>query len=482
MIAAVAVGVALRFVHLGEAPLWFDEMYTQMSLALPWHGFVANALRDNQAPIYYVATKAWVALVGSSPWALRVPGLVASAACIPLAAGVARLSAGDRAARTVAWLVAISPYLVQHAQDARPYALLAALATGNLLLLMRYLTGRAGHLGFWWVLTAFAVVATHFYGIFFVAGEGLALLILHPQPIRRWLPAGVVAGGLCCSLVLIAVRYASGIFSADYVFGVTAMPGVVWSLLTGYTLMPTSEELHLLGPSAVLPSLPLAVAVLPTFLIAAAAGIGALRREARVALLTSFGVALLVPFVYRFVAGAGVHPRYFAAAVAPVLIVTGTGMAASRLRGAAGIAAAILAGVMGWATYLHLSDTTHGREDLRAAGRWLDANVPRDEEIVITSREMEILAKFTWPDRRFRLYPDDDSVSPERIPDLVQRFPFADRPRSIFLVGRAWTTDRDGKLQSALTASYATCPGADVRGIRIFCFEPRTTTVTAANR
>lgn len=483
MIAAVVVGVALRFVNLGAAPLWFDEMYTYRLLAMPWHGYLGQVLQDNQAPVYYVATKPWVEYMGTSPWMMRIPGLFASAACIPLAAAVARLSAGARAARVVAWVAAISPFLVQHAQDARPYAPLAAIATANLLLLMRFLTGRAPRLGFWWVVTGIGVVATHFFGIFFLAGEGLALLILRPQPIRSWLPAGLVAGALSGGLVLLALGRAPRNFSAEYVFGITAMPGVIWSLLTGYTLMPTSEELHMLGPRAVLPSLPIAIATLPAFGIAATAGIRALRSEARVVLLASFGVALLAPFGYRLAAGAGVHPRYFAAAVAPVLIVTGVGMTVDRLRGVHGVAAVVLALVMSWATFLHLHDTTHGREDLRAAGRWLDANVPPNEEILVTSVEMEALARFTWPNRRFRLYPDDRGpVAPDRIPELVERFPFDDRPRSIFLVGRSWLTDRDGKLQAALTASYRACPGTDVRGIRIYCFEPRSTAVAAAGR
>ena len=229
VVAAVVVGVALRFVNLGAAPLWFDEIYTDLMLRLPWSGYLTNVLQDNQAPIYYVTAKAWVASVGASPWLLRVPGLVASAACIPLSAAIARLAAGPRAARGVAWVAAISPFLIQHAQDARPYAFLAAAATGNLLLLIRFLTRRSRRLGFWWVVSAVAVVATHYFGIFFVAGEGLAVVLLRPRPIRRWLPAGLAAGALCTALVLVALRYAPRNFGAEYVFGVTAMPGVVWS-------------------------------------------------------------------------------------------------------------------------------------------------------------------------------------------------------------------------------------------------------------
>jgi hypothetical protein len=470
VIAAIVVGVALRFINLGAAALWFDETFSYYHSVTPWPDFLRVVVEDNQAPIYYTILKAWSEVAGLSPWAMRVPGLVASAACIPLMAAVARVAAGERAARATAWLAALSPYLIQHAQDARPYALLSTFATIDLLLLVRFVTGHSARLGVLWVLFAVAVVATHYYGIFFLAGEGLALLLLHPKPFRSWLPAGVVAGGLCGAIVLLAARAANGTFAGEYVFGVTAMPGVVWSLLTGYTLMPTSEQLHALGPKAILPDLPIALLALPAFAVVALAGIRLVSRPAGVALLSAFGVALLAPFFYRLAAGAGVHPRYFAAAIAPVLVLTAVGMAPDRLSSPRGISTIALGLVMMLATFLHLRDTGHGREDVYAAGRWLDANVPVDEEILITSIEMEHLAHFHWPKRHFRRYPvDHHAVKPSLIPSIVDGLPFGDHDHAYYLIGRAWISDPDGELQHALVQRYPACPGVEVAGIRILC-------------
>lgn len=480
VIAAIVVGVALRFVNLGDAPLWFDETYTAHHVGMPWQGYVAAMMRDNQAPIYYATLKAWTEVAGLSPWAMRVPGLIASAACIPLVAAATRTLAGPQAGRTAAFLAAISPFLIQHAQDARPYALLAAFASADFLVLLSFVAGRSRRLGALWVVLALAVVATHYYGIFFLAGEGLALLILRPQPLRSWLPAGIVAGALCGALVLAAASTATGIFAGQYVFGASAMPGVVWSMLTGYTLIPTSEQLHALGPRAILPDLPIALAALPAFALVVSTGIRSLDRGGRVAVIATFGVALLAPFFYRLAAGAGVHPRYFAAAIAPVLIVIAVGMAPDQLRSARGVATVVLGLVMLFATFLHLRDTGHGREDITAAGRWLDANVPVEEEILVTSVEMEVLARFHWPQRRFRLYPSErGAVTPERVPSVADALPFPNPERAIFLVGRAWLTDPAGKLQRALAERYPACPGVEVPGIRIHCFRPRSVPAVA---
>jgi uncharacterized membrane protein len=480
IIAAVVVGTALRLVNLGDAPLWFDETYTVHHIGLPWDGYVGAMMRDNQAPIYYASVKAWTELVGLTPWLLRLPGLVASVACIPLIAASTWILAGASAARTAAWVAAISPYLVQHAQDARPYAFLAAVAAAHFLVLVRFATGRSARLGFWWVALAIATVATHYYGIFFLAGQGVALLLLRRRPLHTWLPAGAIAGAICAAIILAAVRNASGVFAGQYDFGIAAVPGVVWSLLTGYTLIPTSEQLHAFGPSAILPDLPVALAALPAVIILGLASLRALDAIGRIVLLATFGTALLVPFLYRLVAGAGVHPRYFAATIGPVLVLTAAGMTFDQLRSARGIAALVLGAVMVWATALHLRDTGHGREDVAAAGRWLDANVPPTEEILITSNEMEILARFHWPNRRFRLYPPERGViAPDRVEALASSLPFPDAKRAIFIVGRAWLSDSEGRLQTALVERYPSCPGIHVSGIRIHCFRPTDAAVTA---
>jgi len=281
-----------------------------------------------------------------------------------------------------------------------------------------------------------------------------------------------VAGGLCAALVLWALHSAQGIFAGQYVFGLTAMPGVVWSMLTGYTLMPTSEQLHTLGPPAILPFLPIALAALPAFLVVTLAGLRELGSAGRVVLLTTFAVALVAPFLYRLAAGAGVHPRYFAAAIGPILVVTAVGMTPAEWRSGRGVASIVLVLAMLYATFLHLRDTAHGREDIRGAGQWLDANVPEDEEILITSTEMEILARFHWPNRRFRLYPSEKgTVTPSEIPEAVSDLPFDDRSRSIFIVGRAWLSDPDGKLQTALADRYPTCSNVNLPGIRIHCYQ-----------
>jgi uncharacterized membrane protein len=52
VIAAIVVGVALRFINLGAAALWFDETFSYYHSLTPWPDFLRVVVQDNQAPIY----------------------------------------------------------------------------------------------------------------------------------------------------------------------------------------------------------------------------------------------------------------------------------------------------------------------------------------------------------------------------------------------------------------------------------------------
>jgi len=467
---ALVVALGLRLFRLDAASLWFDEVYTARWIALPWGGMLRQVLSDNHMPLYFVLLKAWSGIAGFSPSALRLPSAVASWATVPLTAAVAATLADRTAARWAAWLSALSPYLLHHAQDARMYALVAALAAVHLLQLSRYLTERTPALRAGFVMTSVGLVCTHYYTLFLLIGELLVMAVYGRRPLRSWVPAAagtgvIVAAALCMAAVL--PRHSAG---GTYEIGWLTFPGLVWALVSGYVLVPSSEALHARGLSAALPYVPLAVAVLPALVACAARGIRALGAHARVLVVLLLMATLLGPFVAQLVVDVGVNPRY-AAASAPLLIVmlaAGAPRQLSLSARSAAIGALGLTMIVGCA--LHLRNPGHGRADVRAAGAWLDAHVGVNEEIVVTSNEMLTLARFHWPARPARLYPDAKVVANAATAGaLADRFPFPGPDRAIYVIGRAWVSDPSEDLQGALRRRYASCGGTKVAGIRILC-------------
>jgi hypothetical protein len=253
--------------------------------------------------------------------------------------------------------------------------------------------------------------------------------------------------------------------------GALALPGLLWSIVSGYTLLPSSLELHDQGARAALPYLPFAAAATIPLLVIGVSALRSLPRSHAALLLTILATTVLGPFVGRLLfADLSINPRYAMAGAPSFFVLLGAGAPERRAQRVRWGAAVLLLLLMATGSALHLAEPGHGREDIRAAGAWLDANVPKDERILVTSNEMAELARFQWPDRRFEEYPAPGSVVTRGTAEHVAReLPIAGADRTIYIFGREWVSDPEGALREALSARYQRCPGARVRGIEIIC-------------
>src|ERR1051326_1282682 len=115
--AVVGAAALLRLWRLGSESLWVDEAYT-LSVAREgaWQVLLHH---DNTPPLHALLLHFWIALAGTSEWALRFPSAVFGAAAVALTFPVARRIAGERAALVATALHAGSFYLWSVSQEAR---------------------------------------------------------------------------------------------------------------------------------------------------------------------------------------------------------------------------------------------------------------------------------------------------------------------------------------------------------------------------
>lgn len=487
IVCAMVAAALLELWRLDRAALWYDEIFTAQWVALSWGEMFRTALLGdygaNHLPCYFVVLKLWTALAGQSPWALRLPGVFFGTAAVAGTAALAGTLVDRHAARVVAWLTAMSPFLLHHAQEARMYALIVALAAFSLLLLARYLRGFAPRLGVAFVLVDSALLGTHYYAMFFVAGQLLALLWLWPRPLRAWLPAAlVIVLAIAAGPVLAALTIAGHEAGGSYELGLAAFPGLLWSLVAGYSLLPTSEALHTEGLRAALPYVPLALLGAAAVFVLATIAWHRLNREGRILLLATIGMVVVAPFAVSLLRPVAVNPRYAAAAVPALLTLLGCGIP-NRLRSDfTTIAATTLVVIFALGSALHLAQPGHGREDVASAGAWLAQRVPAQHEIAITSSEMADLACFHWPSRTVRLYPlRKQLITRANAEQYAAAFPFGTDDQAIYVIGRAWLSDPDSALVQALQARYRPCAGASFAGIRVLCLQrPQAAQLSAA--
>ncbi len=485
VITALIVAAMLRLVRLDEARLWFDEVMSARWVALPWREMVHAALTDMHPPLYFTLLKGWVSWAGTTDWALRLPSAVASCVAVGVTAALAGQLAGARAARWAAWLAALSPYLLHYGQEARMYAFVSALAALLALLWARYARGTTERLGAGFALCATALVATHYYGVFYVSALAASAVLFawwRQRPAAGVWGAGpalvAAAVALACA-ALLARRQAGG----AYELGLAAVPGALWSLLGGPELLPSSAAVHTHGVRAALPYMPLAALGLAALAVLAVAGFTRLSASARLLVGSGLAGALAAPFAAQLAAAVDVNPRYLAPAVPLLIALLAAGVPARLDRGWRSAAAVVLLGLLALGSGWHLSRPGHGREDIVDIERWLAAHLDPHEPLLVTSFEMAILAAHHWPEREVHLYPEMRIVAtPENAAALAAALPFPpERPRAVYVFGRVWLSDPDGALRKELRARYASCGELREADVEILCLRDRTPRTVPVN-
>ncbi len=187
LITILLVAFALRAHHLTFESLWSDEGISLQRAAEPLRAMLA-AMPVEHAPGYFVALRGWLALAGSSDYALRFLSLLGSVLAVALLQRVSSDLARPRAVRRwigllSAALLATNAFQVAYAQEGRMYSwllamsLLATLALWQLL----YPQPRAhkwAPIG-WGALYAFAIAACvylHYFGALVAITQTLFVL------------------------------------------------------------------------------------------------------------------------------------------------------------------------------------------------------------------------------------------------------------------------------------------------------------------
>ncbi|MCS6846239.1 MAG: glycosyltransferase family 39 protein [Anaerolineae bacterium] len=140
------LAAVLRFYKIGAQSLWYDEgnsaRIAERSLAL----IVEGAAGDIHPPLYYIALKYWRAAFGESEATLRAFSATCGVLTVLCAYLIGRDAFGRRVGLIAAFLLAVMPFAIYYAQEARMYALLALCAAASTWAVMRM--GRLG-IGDW---------------------------------------------------------------------------------------------------------------------------------------------------------------------------------------------------------------------------------------------------------------------------------------------------------------------------------------------
>jgi hypothetical protein len=183
----LVLGVLLRVrQYLGRRSLWLDELSVALNLAS--RGFVEllRPLDYNQAaPVLFLWIQEFASRIGGlGELTLRFAPLACGIALLPVGWIAARRLLDPWAAACAVLLLAVSPLLVWHANEVKPYAGDALASAAMVVLALRVLDAPADHRRWRWLMAGGAVALLGSTPAVFVLG-GVALgLVLEPG-VRR---------------------------------------------------------------------------------------------------------------------------------------------------------------------------------------------------------------------------------------------------------------------------------------------------------
>ncbi len=135
------IGGGLRVLLLDHKGMWLDETF---SVWLANHSVVGllhwTVKIDQHPPLYYLLLHAWAALGTDTPYHVRLLSVLFSTGAIPVVYLIGRRMSGPLMGTAAAVLLAVSPFNIRYAQEARMYALLTFNVAVAIYALVRLLT------------------------------------------------------------------------------------------------------------------------------------------------------------------------------------------------------------------------------------------------------------------------------------------------------------------------------------------------------
>lgn len=212
--ALIALGAVVVLYKLGASSYFIDEANSiaevRGSVSHLWDG--VRGIEASPAT-YFFGLHYWLSLTGgTSEWIARLPSALAAIALVPATWRLGELFApGSWAAPLAALLSALSPLVLQYAQQARPYApLILALAVTGIAVIEARRRASARWLAFA-ALAAAIALSLHYFAILIVLPLSVWLLRGRTLPVRWRLGyVGVVGAVFLAWLPLADEQYAHG--------------------------------------------------------------------------------------------------------------------------------------------------------------------------------------------------------------------------------------------------------------------------------
>ncbi|MCS6803233.1 MAG: glycosyltransferase family 39 protein [Chloroflexota bacterium] len=204
LVVAVWLAFAIRVFRLEAHPYRGDETFVIWFVQQDWLSLLASIARNEpHPPLFYLIAKGWREAVGDVETVFRFVPLFFGVLAVPAGAQIGARLGGPAVALVAALLLAVNPFYIWNAQDARMYTQALALGLLSLLALLR-LDDRPTdllRLAQYALFSALALL-THYAFLPIAAVQNGFWLLRHRRErlaLQRWLMAQSVLAALALS-------------------------------------------------------------------------------------------------------------------------------------------------------------------------------------------------------------------------------------------------------------------------------------------
>ncbi|MGQ9628415.1 MAG: glycosyltransferase family 39 protein [Anaerolineae bacterium] len=230
---------ALRLCSLDAQSFWSDEGLSVRYALQDVRAMLKTLSSGFQSPLYFLSLHWWLGLAGRSDFALRFPSAWFSALAVPLVYALGRALFGRRVGALAALAMALNPFLIRYAQEARMYAMVLCLSLASSLLFIIALRQEGRRWSSWggYALVTAACIYTHYYAFLILFIEWLYFVFSWARERRRETLYGwLAAQGMIALLYLPWLPSALRLAGAKGWQEPTPPLAFLWELLASYSL------------------------------------------------------------------------------------------------------------------------------------------------------------------------------------------------------------------------------------------------------
>jgi mannosyltransferase len=189
-LSILLLAFVLRLFYLSHESIWLDEGISIAMAKLNFAQLVDKSAVDSFPPLYYLLLHYWMLLFGDSEFSVRFLSLVFSLASIVVCYQLTKYLWQEKVALITAFLLAISVFHIEYAQEARMYSLLTFLSVSSFYFFLKWKDSAAKKWMFLLFIINLLFLYTHTLAVFFIAAQNIYYFLLKEKGaivVKSWI-------------------------------------------------------------------------------------------------------------------------------------------------------------------------------------------------------------------------------------------------------------------------------------------------------